>query len=254
MSDVDDITTRVHDAIAMNVGLMNGPSHIVERAVEMAGQVRRRRRRRRAAVSALVITAAVGTLGGVAVATRNDGPGITVTAGSSTTQSPPTTSALPPPSALVAQWDNICGVAPRLAAIPGLRFTLDLPSRVVQQGASVTPAIVLENTTDHEIRFGTGMGTWYVTTPAGRVVGTSAGYGKYMIGYRVDVAAHSRELPSTPSASFAASTGSCAGSQFNPPRPMPLPQGHYLAWFGIPSPPPGSMFLSDPVPFEVAGA
>ena len=44
----DDITTRVHDAIAMNVGLMHGPSHVVERAFEVAGQGRRRRRRRRA--------------------------------------------------------------------------------------------------------------------------------------------------------------------------------------------------------------
>lgn len=252
MSDVDDITTRVHDAIAMNVGLMNGPSHIVERAVEVAGQVRRRRRRRRAVVSALLVTAAVGTLGGVAVATRDDGRGITVTAGSSTTQSPPTTAALPDASAIVAHWDNACGVAPTIAPVAGLRFTIDVPAGVVQPGASVTSPVVLENTTDHVINFGTGMGTWYVTTPNGRVVGTSAGYARYTIGYGVRVDARSREMPSQPQGGFAANSGSCAGSEFTPPRPTPLPQGHYLAWFGIPSGA-GTMFLSEPVPFEVAG-
>jgi hypothetical protein len=250
MSDSNDITTRVHDAIHMNVDLMDGPPRIVERALEVAGQVRRRRRRRRALAGALLVTATVGTLAGVAVATRDDGPGVTITAGSSTTRSPATTIALPDPSALVTHWNTDCGVAPKFAPIAGLRFTLELESTVVQPGASARPTIVLENTTAHEIRFGAGMGTWYVTSYAGRVVGTSTGYGKYMIGYRVDVAAHSRELPSTPSASFAADSGSCAGSQA---QPVPLPTGDYLAWFALPTAP-GRMFLSEPVPFEVSAA
>ena len=48
MSDSHDITTRVHDAIHMNVDLMDGPPRIIERALVVADQVRRRRRRRRA--------------------------------------------------------------------------------------------------------------------------------------------------------------------------------------------------------------
>jgi hypothetical protein len=85
--DSNDISRRVHDAIHMNVDLMDGPPRIVERALEVAGQVRRRRRRRRALAGALLITATVGTLAGVAVATRDEHGGITVTAGSSSTTS-----------------------------------------------------------------------------------------------------------------------------------------------------------------------
>ena len=201
-----------------------------------------------------MITAVLGTLGGVAVATRDRDPGVTVAAGSSTTQSPPpTTAALPDASAIVARWDNACGVAPKIAPIAGVRLTIDVPSGVVQPGASVTSPIVLENTTDHVIHFGTGMGTWYVTTPAGRVVGTSAGYLKVTIGYLFDLPADARTRPPHPAGGFAANSGSCAGSEFTPPRPTPLPPGHYLAWFGIPSGA-GGMFISEPAPFEVGGA
>jgi hypothetical protein len=69
----------------MNVDLMEGPPRIIERTVEVAGQVRRRRRRRRALAGALLITATVGALASVAAATRDDHGGLTVAAGSSTT-------------------------------------------------------------------------------------------------------------------------------------------------------------------------
>jgi len=256
MSDSNDITTRVHDAIHMNVDFMDGPPRIVERALEVAGQVRRRRRRRRALAGALLVTATVGTLAGVAVATRDEHGGITVTAGSSTTHSPATTIALPDPGALIAHWNTACGVAPKFAPIAGLRFTLELESTVVQPGASARPTIVLENTTDHEVGFDTGNGTWYVTNPAGLVVGTSAGYGRYAgPGYMVRIPAYSIvRRPSTLSGHFEASSGSCSGSGLDPPPAMPLEPGRYLAWFALPHSSDGTNFLSEPVPFEVPQA
>ena len=253
MSDVDDITTRVHDAIAMNVGLMNGPSHIVERAVETAGQVRRRRRRRRAFAGALVITAAVGTLAGVAAAARHDRPGVTVSAGASTTLSPPTTAALPGPGALIEHWNTECGPVPGLAPISGVRFTLALQSPVVAPGGGTPADLRFENTTGHEIQVGTGIGAWFVTTPDDRLVGTSLGYPVLSIGYMFRIAAHESTVPSEPGGSVGAVIGACTKSAPTADQTPPLPRGRYLAWFGIPTDA-GAMFISEPAPFEVAGA
>jgi hypothetical protein len=238
----------------MNVGLMHGPPRVVERALEAAAQVRRRRRRRRAVVGALVVTAAVGTLAGVAAATRDDGPGITVTAGSSTTQSsPPTTATLPDPSALIGHWNTDCGPVPGLAPVSGLRFTIDLQSPVVAPGGGTPAELRFENTTGKEILVGTGVGAWFVTTPDGRLVGTSLGYPVITIGYMFTVAAQQSTVPSEPRGGVGSVVGACTKSAATADQTPPLPRGRYLAWFGIPTDA-GAMFISEPARFEVAGA
>jgi hypothetical protein len=255
---VSDIETRVRDAIAMNVDLMEGQSRIVERALASVGQVRRRRRRRRALVSALVVTAGVGIVAGIAAATRDHDSEVTVTAGSSTSVGtvPRPTAALSP-SALVAGWNPACGSVPKLATVGGLRFTLSLPSTVVAPGETLTAVSVLRNATDHEIQFGTGVGAWYITTPSGRLVGTSSGYPVYTIGYRVVVPAHGRVAPHALGAVVAAVVAACAPSSASPASPQispPLPRGKYLAWYGLPIGPSYGEFVSEPAPIEVGGA
>lgn len=247
-----DLETRVRDAIRMNVDFMEGHPHIVERALVAAGQARRRRRRQRTLAGAFAVTAGVGALVGVVVANHGDS-GITVTAGSSTSAASSTT--VPPgASSLVDHWDSSCGTAPRLAPLAGLRFTIDLEARVLHPGEGMRAALVFENTTDHEIRVGTGIGAWYVSTPTGRVVGTSAGYPVVSIGYGFTVAAHRSTVPAEPKGFIGSDGGACATTG-GPAADLtpPLPRGHYLAWFGIPDTK-GGMFVSEPAPFEVGGA
>jgi hypothetical protein len=241
---MSDIETRVREAITMNVDLMDGPSSIVERALGAAGVVRRQRRRRALAV-AVAVTVGTSAIVGVSVATRDHGPGITVTAGSST-------SIPSAPQASAPKWTTACGAAPQISTLPGLRFTLELASDVVRPGASAKATIVLENTSDRDVQFVTGMaGAWVVTTPTGEIVASSAPETVFAIGYGIDVPAHRTVRPAHPSAGFTAAAPSCTE---NAPPPVPLPAGRYLAWYLVSrSSPNPSVLLSRPAPFEVAG-
>ncbi|MDQ1466608.1 MAG: hypothetical protein QOH10_1023 [Actinomycetota bacterium] len=254
---MSDIETRVRDAITMNVDLMDGPARVVERAVASADRVRRSRRRRRALASAAVVTLGAVAIAGVVFAVRDHGSGMTVTAGSPTSvASAPKASGQLGPNALIAGWNTDCGQVPVLAPVDGLRFTLALGSPVVAPGESVKASSVLENQTAHDVRFGTGIGTWYITTPAGRLVGTNRGYAKPTIGYGVVIPAYGRVTPRDLTTSVAANAGACAPWVASPASPLispPLPRGHYLAWYGLPTTP-GAEFVSEPARFDVGGA
>lgn len=256
---MSDMETRVRDAIATNVDSMDGSADIIEKAISSAGHARRRRRAQRAMAGALVVTAGVGSLVGVVVANRGDNAGVSVSAGasSSSVSTPPSTqapAALPSPSALVDRWNASCGTAPRLSPVAGLRFTLQLASSVVTPGAGTRAALVFENTTDKEVQVGTGVGAWYVSTPTGRLVGTSAGYPVILIGYSFTVAARRFTIPFEPEGFIGSLVGACTTSGGDAADlTAPLPRGHYLAWFGIPDTK-GGMFVSEPAPFEVGGA
>ncbi len=258
MTEGSNIEDRVRDAIAANVDLMAGPPRVLERALASAGRARSRRRRTRVLAGAAGVTVAAAAVGGVALAVHHSGDGVTITAGATTTTSAPaaTSTTSLTASALIDGWNTECGVAPHPTTIDGLRFTIEPPSGPVRPGQSAAARFLVENTTDHKIDVATGVGAWYVTTPAGRLVGTSAGYAVIDIGYALTVPAGRQISPAFPSGSFAANSGSCAGSQFSPPRPTPLPAGSYLLWFSMPvstADSPGGALLSTPVPFSVAG-
>jgi hypothetical protein len=134
-----------------------------------------------------------------------------------------------------------------------LRFTLELESTVVQPGGGTQADLRFENTTGHKILVGTGVGAWFVTTPDARLVGTSRGYPVVSIGYMFVVAAHQSTVPAEPGGSVGSVVGACTKSAPTADQTPPLPRGQYLAWFGIPTDA-GAMFISEPAPFEVAGA